>query len=355
MGRITKLLKRPLFWAVFIIPNLATIAYYGYIASPVYTSEASLVVYHPSLGHSQNLHTMLSGNVGGLSLEGGNILANYIKSWGAFKYAQNHYGLAQHYRQGDYVSRFGGLLDGFNTSDITLWRYYRQHVDISVNKISSIVSIKVDGYTPGFTKRLTEGLLHESQLRLDKLNHHVLNSFTHLATAKVKSLTRELEDANHSLREFRQSVGVYNPNQQYRSKLSLTNTLSAKRDKLLAQLKSLRQATPHNPVIGNLTQRATALARRIHRILVSTTHGSNSLAYVEAHYNMLTEQQTNLESLLRQAQSALQQAQISASRDRYFLEVISHPSQPHSPSAPDRAWWISVVFFSSLLIWGFVR
>lgn len=75
-----KAFRQPLFWLIVWVPNLVCIIYFLLIASPIYVSTASLIIYKP-VEPSQSLTSMLSGAGGGSSTDGAYIVKDYISSW----------------------------------------------------------------------------------------------------------------------------------------------------------------------------------------------------------------------------------------------------------------------------------
>src|ERR1700740_696353 len=77
-----RLLSRPLFVLLVVVPNLLAITYYGLIASPVFMSTTSIAVSNPS-ENASSLVSILSGTSSDDSMEGGYILQEYLVSWAA--------------------------------------------------------------------------------------------------------------------------------------------------------------------------------------------------------------------------------------------------------------------------------
>jgi capsular polysaccharide transport system permease protein len=134
-----KIFHRPLFWVIVGIPNIISILYLCLIASPVYVSTASLIVYKPSQG-VQSLSAMLSGAGGGSSTEGAYIVKDYIGSWDEFRNVLRTIDLLKHFKQGDLITRFGGLASLFRNTDVALWHYYQRRVSASIDQNSGIVA-----------------------------------------------------------------------------------------------------------------------------------------------------------------------------------------------------------------------
>jgi capsule polysaccharide export protein KpsE/RkpR len=106
---VKKFYLRPLFLLLVAIPNLLSVAYYAFIASPVYISTASLAVSNPTQTAS-SLVSLLAGSSTDGSIQGAYILQAYLDSWEAFQKASKTINLAENYRSGDFVSRYGGLV-----------------------------------------------------------------------------------------------------------------------------------------------------------------------------------------------------------------------------------------------------
>lgn len=346
----SRLLRRPLFVCLVLIPNLVSILYFGLIAAPVYTSTASLLVLNPKQ-NGPSLSSLLSGASGDSSEQGGYILKNYFASWEAFRKVEQPLKLADHYRQGDLVSRFGGLSTFFQTSDVALWQYFKRRVDVSIEQKSGIVSLEVNGYDPAYAVALARALLGDAIRHMDAMNEQQVRDFIGSALARKTAAEQALKKDLAALARYRDRTGTYDPKELYLSNLSLMNSLAMKETELKSQRNAIARSTPGNPQADTLD---TAIAS-VRDDIASTRNGFPAMARSSNEYEKLLVSRDNNITLLGQANMGLQEAQANAEKNRYYLNVISNPSEPQTPEGPQRLLWIGGIFLLTLILWGLLR
>lgn len=345
-----RLLKRPLFLAVVLFPNLLSLLYFGLIASPVYSSGAALIVLNPKQ-NGPSLSSLLSGASGDSSEQGGYILREYFQSWDAFRRVERPMKLAENFSTGDPVSRFGGLATGFRTNDIALWRYFQNQVDVTIDQKSGIVSVNVNAYDPSYATRLARQLLSQAIAHMDAMNAQQEGDFVKNAVARKQAIEAALQRDLAALATFRNQTGTYDPKELYLSNLELMNSLAMKATELKSQRDAIAQATPNNPQADNL-ETAT---RSVRSDISTAAKNFPAMARSSSRYEkLLVSRDTNI-TLLGQANMALQQAQANAEQNRYYLNVISNPSEPQTPERPNRLIWIGGVLLATLLLWALLR
>lgn len=344
------LLRRPLFLALVLIPNLLSILYFGLIAAPVYTSSAALIVLNPKQ-NGPSLSSLLSGASGDSSEQGGYILKSYFDSWDAFRRIARPLKLESHFRGGDFVSRFGGLATFLRGDDVALWRYFQHRVEVKIDQKSGIVSLDVDAYDPAYAVTLARGLLGNAIQHMDAMNDQQVRDFVGSAVARKAAAERALQGNLAALAAYRSRTGTYDPKELYLSNLALMNSLAMKATDLKSQRDAVAQSTPGNPQADTLS---TAIAS-VRGDIAAQARDFPAMARTSSEYEKLLVSRDNTITLLGQANLALQDAQANAEKNRYYLNVISRPSEPGTPERPRRLLWIGGLFFVSLIFWGLLR
>jgi capsular polysaccharide transport system permease protein len=345
-----KLIRQPLFLAIVVIPNVLCAIYFLLIASPIYVSMASLVVYKPTQT-SQSLATMLSGAGGGNSSEGAYIVKDYIGSWDEYRNVTRAVELPRHYGQGDLISRFGGLATLFRTTDVALWHYYQSRVNAAIDRESGIVSLTVEGYTPAIAAAIAEKVLDDSVRHIDEMNRKQETDYIRNAIDRRVSIEERLKRDEAALAAYRVVTGMHDPSQLYNSNLALLNSLNEQKARMVAQYDAIRKATPNNPVATNLESAMAAIEARIS----STQVDGKTLSRQAARHAELTVARDNDIALLHEVETAVQQAQLNAMKNKYYLNIISAPSSPQAPELPRRLEWIAGVLLATLVLWGLLR
>ena len=347
---LARLLRRPLFIAVVLVPNILALVYFGLIATPVYTSTATLIVLNPKQ-NGPSLSSLLSGASGDSSEQGGYILREYFRSWDAFRRVEKSMKLADNFSLADPVSRFGGVATMFRTSDLALWRYFQKQVDVDIEQKSGIVTVNVNAYDPGYANGLARQLLAQAIAHMDAMNAQQQGDVVRSAAQRKQAIEAALQRDLAALAQFRNQTGTYDPKQLYQSNLELMNSLALKAAELKSQRDAIARATPNNPQADNLD----TATQSVRGDLASTARSFPEMARSSSRYEkLLVSRDTNI-TLLGQANQALQQAQASAEQNRYYLNVISNPSEPRTPEKPYRLAWIAGTLLASLLLWALLR
>jgi capsular polysaccharide transport system permease protein len=347
---LSRLLRRPIFVIVVLIPNLLSILYFGFLAAPIYVSTASLVVLNPQKS-GPSLSSLLAGASGDSSEEGGYLLKNYLASWQAFTNVEKPLQLARNFNQGDIVSRYGGLATLFRNNDVALWTYLNRHVDVTIDPKSGIVALKTEAYRPDFAFKLASAQLSAAIAHMDAMNLEQERDYVRNAIARKTRIEQALQQDLAALARFRIDSGTYDPKELYASNLALLNSLAIREAELKSQRDAINEATPNNPVVRNLRSQMASVQGNI----TATKRDFPRMARNSAAYEkLLVSRDTNI-SLLSQANMAVHEAQLNAEKNRYYLNVISTPSQPQTPEKPRRLLWITGILLATMLLWGVLR
>ena len=333
-----------------VIPNVLSVAYYAFIASPVYVSTASLAVSNPSQ-NATGLVSLLAGASSDSSMEGAYILQEYLRSWEAFQKASRVMNLEKNYQLGDFVSRYGGLATYWKRNDTALWHYYQNHIEVTVDAKSGIAQINVYGYRPAFSMALARWLLDEAIRQMNGMNQHQEQDFIAGAVQKQTALERAVKNDEAAIAAYRAKIGIYDPRETSNSDLTLVNSLILKLADLQAQYESVSKATPDNPLATNL---ASAIALMKNQV-ADTEAKSPDVARLAAQYETLVTNRDDDVSLLQQANLAVQQAEEKALQNRYYIGTISEPSLPQTPELPHRLLWVGGIFLGTFVLWGLLR
>ncbi|MBN3751639.1 lipopolysaccharide biosynthesis protein [Paraburkholderia sp. Tr-20389] len=345
-----KTFRQPLFWSIVGVPNLVCFIYFLLIASPIYVSTASLIVYKP-VQASESLTSMLSGAGGGGSTEGAYIVKDYVGSWDEYRNVTRSLDFPGHYGQGDIVSRFGGFSTLFGKSDVALWHYYQNRVSAAIDQNSGIVSLSVEGYSPALAATIAGKVLNDAVHHIDEMNLQQETDYIKNAVDRRTSIEARLKSDEAALAAYRTSTGMHDPSELYNSKLALLNSLNEQTTRMSAQYDAISAATPNNPVAKNLLFAKGAFQAEI----ASTEKDGKTLSRQAARYEELTVARDSDISLLHDVEAAVQQAQLNAMKNKYYLNIISAPSSPHSPELPRRLEWTAGVLLATLVLWGLLR
>lgn len=330
--------------------NILALIYFGVIASPVYVSNASLMV-RSGESTSSNMTSLLSGATGNGAEFGGYVFKDFAKSWEEFDRLNRALDIAGHYRQGDFVGRFGGPLTLFRTNEIELWRYFQRNIGTKVDTKSGIVSLEVEGYDPVFANKLATALLRDAVDNLTAMNSQRERQLMSSSNRRVEELSAQLAQREAALANQRQRTGIFEPSEIYQARLNLLNSLAVRQTELAGKQGAVLRETPNSPMMSDLSAAMSATKARIAQEEQKIADTSRRAA----SYDSLRVMRDNTVSMLNQASTAMYEAQRDAINNGYFLNVISQPSMPPAPELPYRLRWILGIAMVSLLVWAILR
>lgn len=213
-----KFLRSPLFLTVVAVPNFIALTYWGLIASPVYQSDAIVIVTNPNKD-SDSLTSLLAGNAGA-STSGAWILKNRLLSWDEFKSIDTKFHIAETYRHGDFVARAGGLSSFWRSDDIALWHYYQSMVGITIDEQTGITQVNVKGWNSKDAYEISKTLIQDGITHLNHLNEEEDNDFISSATKESDRLQKQLAEDEHAISQWRSQHGYLSPVSDYTSSRS---------------------------------------------------------------------------------------------------------------------------------------
>lgn len=348
-GLLPRLLQAPTFLLAMVVPNLASVGYYGIVASPVFVSNASVMVTNPTRD-SDGITSLLAGNSGS-SVGGASVLKEYVSSWDAFESLRSTIDLEAAYEAGDLLSRYGGLPTWWHRNDVALWRYYRSHVTVDVDQKTGIATISALGYDPVLAHRIARTVIADAIAHMNAMNRSEARDFVASATAHAEALRAAIAVDEAAIAAYRLGSAVFEPGTDYADSLSAARDMAEKRAGLLAQRDAIAKDTPHNPVASSYGIEAESLARDMQTDRAAAAR----VAATATAFDRLTMRRDLDVQLLQQAEIAVQQAEIKASQNHYYIETVSAPSQPVSPELPDRIVRVFEVLLVSIVAWTLIR
>ncbi len=352
-ARIRKI-NRLFLWVV-VLPTFLAILYFGIIASPVYISESSFVVYSPNeqVSTSSGLASLLSSFGGSNSTSAAQTISAYVSSWDAMMALNRAFNLKQVYGNDhiDIFDRFGGIFYPYS-SYVRLLRYYQNMVDDVLDTSNGISKLTVRAYSAEDAKKINGFLLQKSQDIVNELNTTARYQAVYYAEQDVEKAKRSLRDATLALAEYRNAHKVFSPPAQSSLQLGMVSKLQ---DQLITQqteLESILAHAPENPQIPVLRSSIQALKGQIEAEKSKVTGDQQSLASKDVEFERLSVNQLLAQKILEAAVTSLEQARATAQKQQLYLETISRPNLPDAPQRPKRIEDILAVFIVSLMVWG---
>ena len=157
-----------LFWLTVVLPTLAAVAYFGFIAADVFISESRIVVRSPERQTASPLGMLLKGSGFARSQDDSYTVQDFILSRDALRILDEKLNLRITFSKGDVFSRFPGL--DWDDSFENMHRYYQKMVNMQLDSVSSIATVTVRAFSADEALKINQHLLEMSEALINQLN-----------------------------------------------------------------------------------------------------------------------------------------------------------------------------------------
>lgn len=352
--KLPNLLKKAdwLFLLTVVLPTLAAVLYYGFLASDIYVSESRFVIRSPEKPASSGLGVILK--TAGFANAGDETQAAkfYISSRDALAAINRNGEVARSYSAPSIsiFDRFDPLGTGGSFED--LHKYFSGKVGADFDSGSSITTLSVRAYNPKDAQRFNLELLAQSEALVNRLNERGRKDLIGYAQTEVAEAQQMAGEAAARLAEYRNSTGVVDPEQQATVQLQMISKLQDKLITARNQLAELEASVPNNPQIPSVRTQIAALTREIAREMGQVAGDRSSLSAKAARYERLVLNNEMASKRLAAAMSSLQEARSEALHQQAYVERIAQPNLPDKALEPRRLRGILAALALGLIAWG---
>lgn len=343
-----------IFAITVLLPTIVATVYYGLIASDVYVSESRFIVRSAEKSNQAGfMGALLQGTGLSKAQDDTYPVIDYIQSRDALSVLNKNGEIAREYgEKGDFASRY---LKIFGEGNEALWKYYSSHiVNVDLDTVSSITTLKVRSFSPQEAKAINERLLNLSEGLINKINERATKDAVTFSQGRVNAATEQAKSAAAALAAFRNSNTVFDPDKQSATQLVQVAALQKNLFDEQAQLAQLEKIAPKNPQINALKTSIEVLTQQIARSSGDVTGKRSSLSTKAAAYARLELDAEFTSKELASAMTSLENARAEAQRQQLYLERIVQPNEPDMAVEPRRLRSIAATLIVGLVIWGIV-
>jgi len=344
-----------LFIPVVVLPLIAAIIYFGFLATNVYVSESKFVVRSPDKPASTGLGVILKS--AGFANAGDEIYA-------AQSFAVSRDALRAINRNGAFEAAYTrpdiSIFDRFNPWGVSksfedLYKYFTGKIAVQNDTSTSITTLTVRAYDPRDAYRFNQQLLEMSEATVNRLNTRGRQDLVSYAQAEVDKAKMNSQTAALALAGYRNRSGVVDPEKQAQVQMQMISKLQDQMLAAKAELAALQQYTPENPRIPVIRTQMGAIQNEIDRELGKVAGNTRSLAASTVQYQRLALQSQFADKQLGAALASLEEARSEAGRKQAYVERIVQPNLPDSPIEPRRFRGIFATLVLSLIAYGILR
>lgn len=348
-------LRRNAMLVIFVIvPNCASLVYYGLVATKVYVSESRFLVRSPQ-------HSIQTGGIVGELLQGTGIshsqddtyaVRDYILSRDALKELMATLNIRQLYARGDadILDRFPGL--DWDESLEEFFKYYGKHIIVEYDPVSSISTLTVRAFTAEDAYKINSQLLDMSERLVNTLNDRSRQDMIRFADKEVQIASEKAKEASVALLTYRSRQSVFEPDKQAVIQLEGVAKIQMELISTEAELAQIKKLSPDNPQIGALTARADTLRETITSEARKVTSANGSLSASAGNFERLALDVQFADKQLAIALAELETAKSEAQMKQLYLERLVQPSAPDKAMEPKRIRSVFAIFLMSIVIWG---
>jgi capsular polysaccharide transport system permease protein len=344
-----------LFLLVVVLPVLAAVFYYGFLASDVYVSESRFVVRSPEKGAPTGLGMILQS--AGFQSGSDEVYAaqSFAVSRDALRSLNRGSAFEKAYSRADtfFLDRFDPF--GLSGSFEDLYQYFEKKVGLKHDSQTSITTLTVRAYDPRDAYRFNERLLEMSEQTVNQLNERGQRDLVNYALRDVAQAKAEAQMARTSLAAFRNRSGVVDPEKQAEVQMQMVSKLQDQLINAKAELAQLTQYTPINPRIPMVRTQIRTIQSEIDKAMGQVTGNRRSLAQTAVQFERLTLENEFANKQLTVALASLEQARSEAQRKQAYVERVVEPNMPDAPMEPRRTRGIIATLALSLLAYGILR
>lgn len=342
----------PLFLITVVLPTLASILYFGFLASDVYISESRFVVRSPEKPQRSGLGMLL--DTAGFSSAGEEVQAakGFIESRDGLR-ALNVDGYAQaawERKSASIFNRFNPI--GYSGSFEDLFDFYQSKVNVEFDSQTGITTLSVRAFSPKESREMNERLLVQAEGLINKLNERGRGDLITYAEREVAEAQAQASAAALALAKYRNSRGVIDPERQATVQLQMISKLQDELIGARMQLLQLNSVVSENPQIPMLRVRIKGLERAIEEQLGQVAGAEGSLSEAAAKYQELQLKREFADRQLGIALSSLQEARNEARRQQAYVERVAQPSLPDDAAEPRRIRGILATLIVGLVAWS---
>jgi capsular polysaccharide transport system permease protein len=350
---LKKLKINYLFVLCVLIPSLLSFCYYFFIASDLYTSESSFIIRSPDRQSSSSGLNLILRSAGFSRAQDDSYAAEaFITSRDALNQLEKRLHISKQYAstEVDFINRYGGLFE--DKSFESLYKYYKEKINIKTDTTTAISTLKVKAYTPQAAYAINEQLLHMSEQLINNINNNARKDLITFAEDEVRKAGAQANDAAQALTRYRNRNRVFNPEGQSTQVLNQITKLQDQLVQAKMQLAQVQSLAPDNAQIAPLRVQIKVLEQEIQNQKSNVVGDKQSFTSQSGNFQRLTLEKELADKQLAAAMTSLEQARNDVIRKQLYLERVAKPNIPDAALEPKRLKGFVATLLLGLITWG---
>ncbi|WDZ80937.1 hypothetical protein PWG15_24610 (plasmid) [Ensifer adhaerens] len=339
-----------LFAASFLVPVFGASIYYGLVAADQYVTEARFAVRSGSDASVVGL-SALSSFIDTGQARDGFIIADYVKSSSMVEALGNQYPLRDIFSrpQYDFLARFAPA-----DSEEELIKFWGKQLDVSVDRSSGLVTIRLRAFTPEESLALTNSVILQAEKMVNQLTRKSEMDTLARTESELRLKREKLQRMVSELRDARNSAGILDVGMTAKAYSELLTDL---RLELAKQELIIKTTAADAPQMQPLVNRANALRSQIGEYEKAMAGGIDSDRSQRASLadiaTKMQEKEIELSIAKEEyagAMASYETARLTTERQRSYLLTYVKPSLADEAIYPRRfLMWLGISAISAIL------
>ena len=359
---IFRMWRKPFFLLV-IFPSLLVAGYLYGIAAPQYVSEARFVV--SSRGGGTDIGAQIAGmrGIAGAALGGfgggaasseATSIRDFLTSLDAVMQAHSRLDLISLWQrpEADPIARL------WRSEPELLARYFNAMVNVSLDPMTNVTTLRVRSFRPEDSKALAEELLHSAEGLVNRLSERARNATLQIAHREAEGAERRVQESRAALVRFREQERELDSAGAVQSAVALRGQFEGMLAQARAELtERLKFMQPDNPALQATRNRIEALERQITAERSRHTDGTSAtgegvLSRQLAAFERLMLEREFADRQLASATASLESARVEAQRQQIFLSRIAEPNLAVYPLYPRKLTNLASICIGLAIAYG---
>lgn len=356
-----------------VVPAIAAVVYYAFIAAPQYAAEARLVVRTAEVLLADTVNPLSSSGGGGntapasvplttptslserysLPLQNAYIVAQYIRSPAIVEDLSKTLDLRGIFRrpEADFLSR---LQNGASNEELV--DYWQRMVRSYVDGPSAIVTFQVRAFRPDDALKLAEEINRLSERLVNEISVRSRQDIMRASEEEVREADAQLRLARRELQIARDAEGILDPTKAADDTGKLLLQLMGEKIRLEGELNAASQTLAQNaPTIRFLRSRVEIVESQIATLRATLAGSASPSRNIAASLRKFEELERNrfvADKLLTVAEESLSRARKRAERQNLYFMVFVPPVLPTDAEYPERLAYSILLPMAALVLWG---
>lgn len=328
--------------ALFIAtPLLLTAGYLLFFAKPYYRSETKFVVRGATTAPTVGLTQLLKGDAG---TDSAYSVREYLLSKASSYALEDAIHLQDHYRLGDFITRFPRWWRLESATNEELHNYLGERIQINVEPQSGVGTVQIEAFEPEVARQIARLMLDRAETALATLNERSRVEGMRVANFERNRAEERFASAQRAIKTFRERSEVVSPDRRVQIDLQRITDIEQALIKARVKREQVRRLAPATPQLEGLDSEISTLEKE--RAKANTIMHSGDKPQQMTQFERLGTEMELTKRQLALAEEAYFKASTEVQRKQLFLERLAAPTLADFPAGP-RA---GLIMINSLLM-----